>query len=347
MKIVICSMGYSGYSTSCWRALADMSGVELVVYTPETDYPYHEDILAGLNVKVLDAAMFTNVRGVCDRFVAEMPDVVTIGGWSSPAFKALAYDVRLRGVRKLMAIDSTWTGSARQVLARWALRGFVRRLDGVIVAGERGRQFARWIGFRNNQIFTSTYGYDATIFNPVLEKRLAFFKWPCQFCFVGRYVPVKGLDTLLAAYQAYRRRVAVPWELHCFGKGPIAVEGEGVVDHGFIQPKALPEALMEQGVFVFPSRHEPWGVALAEAAGAGLPLICSDAVASGIDLVRDHYNGIVFPAGNVDRLVDALVWTHEHYDDLPQMGERSQTYAGAYTPEVWATRWLDACSRRT
>lgn len=344
MKIVICSMGYSGYSTACWRALAAIPDVELTVYTPETAYPYSEDILSGLDVKVLDTATFADVRGVCDRIVSEKPNVITIGGWASPAFKALAYDARLRDVRKLVAIDSMWTGSVRQIVARWALRSFVKRLDGVIVAGERGRQFARWLGFRPEQIFSSTYGYDADLFNPIYAKRLALPEWPHCFCFVGRYAPVKGLDSLLVAYRLYRERVAKPWELHCFGKGQITIEGDGIVDHGFLQPKDLPDALTRQGVFVFPSLHEPWGVALAEAAGTGLPLICSDAVASGVDFVRDHYNGIVFPAGNANRLSDALVWMHEHFKDLPKMGNRSQSYAGAFTPEVWAARWLDVCS---
>ena len=347
MKIVICSMGYSGYSTACWRTLAGNSDVELVVYTPETDYPYKGDILAGLNVNVLDSTAFANVRSVCDQIVAEKPDAITIGGWASPAFRALAYDVRLMGVRKLLTIDSMWTGSSRQILARWALHRFVKRLDGVIVAGERGRQFARWLGFRSEQIFTSTYGYDAPIFNPVLERRLERHEWPRRFCFVGRYAPIKGLDMLLVAYDIYRRRVSYPWELHCFGKGPLALAGEGIVDHGFLQPCDLPEALEAQGVFVFPSIHEPWGVALAEAAGAGMPLICSDAVASGIDLVRNLYNGIVFPAGNAERLADALIWMHEHADILSEMGQRSQVYAGAYSPDIWAARWLDACSRGT
>ena len=162
---------------------------------------------------------------------------------------------------------------------------------------------------------------------------------------MGRYVQIKGLETLLLAYQAYRERITSPWELHCFGRGVIPVIGEGVVDHGFLQPRDLPDALAEQGVFVFPSLYEPWGVALAEAAGTGMPLICSDAVASGIDLVRNLYNGIVFPAGNVRRLTDALVWMHEHVEVLPELGRRSQSYAGAYSPEIWAARWLEACSR--
>ncbi len=346
MKIVICSMGYSGYSAACWRSLAAMPDVDLAIYTPRTAYPYEVDILAGLDAKVLDSVELADSRGFCDTIVAEKPDAITISGWALRTFMALAYDSRLRHVRKLVSMDSMWTGSFRQIAARWALRSFVKRLDGVIVAGERGRQYARWLGFSGKRIFTGVYGYDAALFNPVLEERLRLPEWPRRFCFVGRYVAIKGLETLLSAYQDYRRRVTKPWELHCFGRGPIPVKGEGVVDHGFLQPEHLPDALAEQGVFVLPSLQEPWGVALAEAAGTGLPLICSDAVSSGIDLVRNLYNGIVSPAGNVGRLTDALVWMHEHVADLPEMGRRSQAYAGAYTSEVWAVRWLDACSRR-
>lgn len=345
MKIVICNLGYSGYSAACWRALAAMPGVELAIYTPETAYPYEDDILAGLDVKVLDSSALGDVHGFCNRIVAERPEALVISGWALRAFKALAYDFQLRSVRKLVAMDSMWTGNFRQIAARWALHGYVRRLDGAIVAGERGRQYARWLGFGGRQIFPGIYGYDSALFNPVFEKRLRLPEWPRRFCFVGRYVPIKGLDTLLVAYRDYRKRVANPWDLHCFGKGTISVKGEGIVDHGFLQPDDLPEALAEQGVFVLPSLHEPWGVALAEAAGTGMPLICSDAVASGIDLVRNLYNGIVFPAGDSRRLSNALVWMHEHSGDLPELGRRSQAYAGAYTPEVWAARWMEACSK--
>ena len=345
MKIVICSMGYSGYSAACWRSLAAMPDVKLAIYTPRTAYPYEGDILAGLDAKVLDSAELADIRRFCDTIVGEKPDAITISGWALPAFKALAYDKRLQNVRKLVSMDSMWIGNIRQIVARWALHGFVKRLDGVIVAGERGRQYARWLGFSGKKIFSGVYGYDAAIFNPVLGKRLKLPEWPRRFCFVGRYVPIKGLDTLLSAYQDYRKQVTNPWELHCFGKGLISVKGEGVVDHGFLQPRDLPNALAEQGVFVFPSLQEPWGVALAEAAGTGMPLICSDAVSSGIDLVRNLYNGIVFPARDAGRLADALVWMHKHVGVLPELGRRSQSYAGAYTPEVWAARWLEACSK--
>ena len=85
-------MGYSGYATACWRALAAMPGVELAVYTPQTAYPYRDDILDGLDVKVLDATALADIRHFRDTIVAETPDAITISGWALPAFKALAYD---------------------------------------------------------------------------------------------------------------------------------------------------------------------------------------------------------------------------------------------------------------
>lgn len=345
MKIVILSMGYSGYLVACWRELIRRKGIEVSIFSPQTKYPYTSELLQGIPITVLgENEMRDNLR-VRDKVVSEKPDVVVIGGWANPAFKSVAYDSRIQA-RKVLMIDSMWTGNFRQIAAKLLLHGYVKRLDGVIVAGERGRQFARWLGFRSEQIFTSSYGYDATIFNPVLDCRLALPEWPRSFCFVGRYAPIKGLDVLLTAYREYRGRVVRPWKLHCFGGGAMSAAGEGVVDHGFLQPAELPCALARQGVFILPSYHEPWGVALAEAAGAGMPLICSDAVASGVDLIRDFYNGRVFSAGIVAQLTNALIWMHEKYDCFPEMGRRSQFYAGAYAPEIWADRWLEACSRR-
>lgn len=348
MRITICSMGYSGYWAACWCSLASVPDVALSVFTPETEYPYDRSVLDGLSVQVLPQPVFNDEKRVADMVLNQRPDAIIIAGWGSKAFKNLAFDKRMRGVRKLLLMDSMWTGSSRQVLARFALRSYVRRLDGAIVAGERGRQFARWLGFTRDQIFVSAYGYDADAFDSVYETRLES-DWPKSFCFVGRYASIKGLDCLLRAYQIYRDvKGADAWALNCFGKG--VLEGkiknaEGVVDNGFLQPHRLPDALSRQGVFVLPSVHEPWGVSLAEAAGTGLPIICSDAVASGIDCVRHMYNGYVFPAGNVERLAKGLCWAHDHYGEMPRMGKLSQNYAGAYRPGVWAERILEACSK--
>lgn len=347
MRVCICSMGYTGYAAACWRALSALPDMSLVVFTPETHHGYSLDVLSGIDVRVFSDAEFYAKgfeRRFADMVVVEKPDAVLIGGWTAGPFVHLVDVDRLSSVRKLLSIDTMWEWTPRCLLSRFRLRGFVKKLDGIIVAGERGRTFARYIGFKPSQIFTSIYGYDAEAFGGCYEKRVA--NWPRRFVFVGRFVPIKGIDTLIAAYRKYRHRFGEDaWELHCFGKGPLESqlnEVPGIVNRGFLQPKDLPAALTEAGVFVLPSIKDPWGVALAEGAGAGLPLIASDEVSSSVDVLRHMYNGCVVPAGDVDRLFHALSWMHEHYELLPEMGRRSKVYAGAYAPDVWANRILEA-----
>ena len=340
MKIAILSMGYSGYWVACWRELQRRPGVELKIYTPQTKYPYADDFLKGLNVRIFSADEMANDELVRDEVFAAEPDVLVIGGWASHAFVSTVYDNRAKSVVKIMTMDSSWEGSLRQILSRFKIHGLVRRFDAAIVGGARGRKFARWIGFKKNRIYTSIYGYDAEAFD------VARTSWPKRFCFVGRYAPVKGLSTLLAAYGAYRQKVGSDaWPLDCYGSGPLKDElakVEGVVNHGFVQPNDLPHALAQEGVFVFPSLYEPWGVALAEACGSGLPAIVSDKVTSGDDLVEDGVNGYVVKARDSLALCRALCQMHENYDKLPDMGKVSQRKAAFFAPKPWADRWLEA-----
>ncbi len=351
MRLVICNMGYAGYSAACWRELAARPGIYLHVYTPETHYHYAPNVIDGLPVTVIPDSTFLRrgfSKDLANQVLADSPDSIVIGGWSGKPFRALAFDARLSGVRKLLAFDTMWQWNLRCLLAKFKLHRLLKRIDGVIVAGERGRIFARYIGVRSEQIFTSTYGYDAEAFAECMQMRKTrHAEWPRRFVFVGRYAAVKGVDTLLSAYKLYRRRAHSPWELHCYGNGPLAEEMkgvEGVIDHGFLQPEKLPDALADAGVLVLPSLRDPWGVALAEGAGAGLPLIASAEVSSSIDLVRHLYNGVIVPAGNTERLCNALCWMHDNAETMPEMGRKSQTYAGAYTPKAWADRLLEAAT---
>ncbi|MDA7932124.1 glycosyltransferase family 4 protein, partial [Akkermansiaceae bacterium] len=112
---------------------------------------------------------------------------------------------------------------------------------------------------------------------------------------------------------------------------------EGAEDCGFVQPDALPGLMSEASAFVLPSRFEPWGVVVQEAAASSLPLICSDACGAGVHLLRDRWNGRCFPSGDAHRLAECLLWTHQQSTaEREEMGERSFELSKQYTPELWA-----------
>jgi glycosyltransferase involved in cell wall biosynthesis len=160
--------------------------------------------------------------------------------------------------------------------------------------------------------------------------------------YVGRYVEEKAIDVLLGGYSQYRESVENPWPLACCGTGPMAsaVAGAaGVTDLGFVQPAELPRILLAHGAFVFVSRFEPWGVALAEAMASGLPAICSEACGVSVELVRHLHNGLLVPTEDAGAVARGMGWMHEHYEELPEMGRRAREFAIPYSAECWARRW--------
>ena len=344
MKIVILNVGYTSYFCACWRALARRTDVELKVFAPQTGVPYSYDVSEGLSIEILSEKDRADYGSLARRVLDEKPDVIILSGWMTKWANPMLTDKRFAKIRFLPFIDTSWMASLRQLLARFALHRFVKNVDGVIVAGERGRLFARWIGFENEKIFISAYGIDTTLFASAQmpERRVK------SFLYVARYDPAKGMDTMLAAYGKYRSLVSDPWPLNCYGWGgsnELLRKAEGVNEMGFAQPRNLPEIFSNNGVYLLPSRYEPWGVSLAEAATAGMPLVCSHMVTSGVDVVRHLYNGLVFTAGDVDSLTRCLLWCHVHHDRLAQMGSLSRTYGLAYSAEAWAERiaWAAEC----
>ena len=153
---------------------------------------------------------------------------------------------------------------------------------------------------------------------------------------------MKGLDVLFKAYRRYRQSVPDPWELTCCGKGEEArmLKNEpGVLDRGFVVPELQPAVFVDHGVFVLPSRYEPWGVVINEACAAGLPVICSNACGSAVELIRPYYNGLMCKSDDVNSLTKGMVWMHKHYEDLPAMGARAADLAAPYSSKQWAKRF--------
>jgi glycosyltransferase involved in cell wall biosynthesis len=75
---------------------------------------------------------------------------------------------------------------------------------------------------------------------------------------------------------------------------------------GFRNQSELPRFFDLATVFVLPSRHEPWGLIVNEAMNARRPVIVSDDVGSGPDLIQDGVSGYIYPVGDIEALTNAL-----------------------------------------
>jgi glycosyltransferase involved in cell wall biosynthesis len=350
MRVAIVWHSVSGYMAACWRALAARMGDDLLVVTqrpdPKGTTPFDPALVKGVHIELVEPERLNDPAGVLEIVAAHRPDVIVLNGWFVPAFVALASSPKLAGAKKIMAIDRPREGWLKDHVNKLRHGSLMRRCDLVFVTGERCFQFARFLGCEEARIRRGTYGVDVDVLGAALEGRLSRPDgWPRSFLYMGRYDPEKGLDVLVDAYVRYRAGVRDPWPLVCCGRGPIGDRlrgAAGVQDRGFVQPQDQPGLLSEQGVFVLASRFDPWPLVIVESCAAGLPVVCTNACGSSVELVRAYHNGLLVATGEAGALADGLRWMHEHHAELPEMGRRGREQARAYSAQAWSVRWMEA-----
>jgi glycosyltransferase involved in cell wall biosynthesis len=355
VSAVFCWVEVNGYMASCWQALAKRAGIKVSVVAGSAgsvvaENRFGDDLVAGLDAEILDAESFGSQVRVADAVLAHKPDVVLIPGWLNPAFSALAFDRRLDHAKFIMGLDTPRLDNWRQHLARFKVGRLVDRMDQVLVTGERSWQFARrYLRVPEEKLVRGLYGVNHAVLRQAHESRSTRVGgWPKSFVFLGRMIEIKGVDVLAQAYSQYRTSVPDPWPLRCCGTGPLAGmlrAVPGIEDLGFVQPAAMPEILSQQGVFVLPSRYDPWPLVVVEACSAGLPIICSNACGSAVEVVRQQFNGLLVATGSAPALAGALRWSHEHHAELPEMGRRSLQLTEPYSAESWGAN-LEAVLRK-
>ena len=89
-----------------------------------------------------------------------------------------------------------------------------------------------------------------------------------------------------------------------------------------------------------PSRYEGWGVVVNQALGAGLPVICSDAVGAGCDLVVEEKNGMKFEAGSATGLTEKMQRFVTEPALSAKLGAASKQMAHEWLPEAGAEKWI-------
>lgn len=90
-------------------------------------------------------------------------------------------------------------------------------------------------------------------------------------------------------------------------------------------------------VFVLPSVDEPWGLVVNEAMNLAKPVVVSDRVGSGYDLVRNGENGFMVPARDADALAGALSAILSDPGLARSMGLRSRDIIDAWDFEADVT----------
>jgi glycosyltransferase involved in cell wall biosynthesis len=169
--------------------------------------------------------------------------------------------------------------------------------------------------------------------------------------YVGRLVALKQVAMLLEA--ACCLPSAERPHLILVGDGPERPRlqamtqryGLSVTFTGFLQNSDIAPLYAAADFFVLPSEHEAWGIVVAEAAAAGLPLILSDQVGAAYDLLDEDRNGFMVRHSSVVAWRKALERCLGDRHRLLEMGKRSCEIVRDWTCEQSARRFFLALQR--
>jgi len=131
----------------------------------------------------------------------------------------------------------------------------------------------------------------------------------------GRMEEQKGIPELLRTLKEVAARIPEA-HLHLIGEGHMTetyrkqAEGLGVIEqvtfHGWMDVDAIQQFISKCAVGVFPSRIESFGLSMAEAMGAGLPIVATQ-VGALPEFIEDGVTGRLVPPGNIPALYRAIL----------------------------------------
>ena len=213
----------------------------------------------------------------------------------------------------------------KSMLRRPLMGALYRLCDRLLAIGSANAAFYRAMGVPDHKIFLVPYSVDNDRFvksakltdeqRTEVRKRYNVPTDRPSVLYAAKFTPRKRPGDLLKAARRLKSETDRPFTVVMAGSGELEPELrtfcadhalDNVVFTGFVNQSELPALYAASDVFVLPSEHEPWGLAVNEAMCAGLPVVVSREVGCVADLVRDGVNGYTPAAGDIDGLARAL-----------------------------------------
>ena len=229
MRVAILWTRLSGYLNACLKELASREGVELFVshQAPVQQVPFDDKQYAWIPNRLVWQSQ-ADLAPLEEQLRAFDPEILVFSGWHVPAYRRMARELANRCWR-VMAMDNCWMATLKQRMGTLIAPWYIRPLADRSGFPESGRRLlpGGW---------DSSSAQFSGVVVPAISRRLKpctfralLMDAPCRtrFYFVGRFVPEKGVDQLVKAYQLYREKSVDPWPLVCCGAGPLRPLLEG------------------------------------------------------------------------------------------------------------------------
>jgi len=259
-----------------------------------------------------------SIQGTVRRLIStKLPDVV-IGYWVHPDGEAAVRIARLAGVPSAVIVGgSDVLLITRRHGRRRCVLDVLRATDAVVTVNQHLKETIVHLGVEPERIHVWHQGIDETVFGPAdrlsAKTRLGIPANHHALVWVGRMVPVKGLDVLLGSCAILQNQV-IDFHLYLVGDGPLKqrlvteTRERGLAPRvTFLGPKLhdeLPDWYRAADLTVLPSRSEGLPNVLRESLACGTPFVASNV--GGISEIGDDSCRILVPPEDPAALAQAI-----------------------------------------
>ncbi len=265
--------------------------------------------------------------------------------------------------RKEAWFDSQSDNSLKKVLKnlyRITTKYIEARADAILYPGVKQKEYLLQRGIPENRLFLFPYLIDDLTETPTtLVSDKLFF----TFLYVGRIIPLKGLDSLIEAFsllekeydnvrliviggpsrQKFHKENSVAYYKYCKKLANRICRNIEFI--GQVNPDMVYNYYRIADVFVQPNKKhidgqltgEGWGNVIVEAASMGIPLIATDRVASAFELIRHGESGFIVNSENlIERLFEAMKFFVQNHSVVDRFGKKSrETYERYNDPSTF------------
>lgn len=271
-------------------------------------------------------------------------DVVWIQGWALATNWLVWLSTVISGKPLLIRGESNALEEpkgAKGAAKRTILRILFSRVSGFLAIGRLNEKFYSSYGISEDRIFPVPYSVDNGFFirqagelllqRHSLRRAYGIDQELPVVLFTGKLISKKRPLDLIRAFADAQAHA--PSSLALVGDGELRQDLESYVAAraiprvhflGFRNQSEIGKLYALADLFVLPSSSEPWGLSVNEAMCFGLPVIVSDQVGSGYDLVRPGVNGYVYPNGDDAALSSCILQALASSEQLAAMGSESR-----------------------
>ena len=340
-KILFLYFELAGYFLACVNKLIELYDVDVYIVRYPVNAVAPFNFKANECIRFYEYNKFTAITLI--EFVKQLePDLLYTSGWSNKNYVAASKSIQKK-IPVVLTFDNPWLGTWKQYIASLIGPFYLPRIfTHCWVPGEPNARYARKLGFHGSQLLQGMYSADYDLFHNYYlqfkDKKQQHF--PKRFIYVGRYVELKGLRELWAAFIRLQDESPNDWELWCLGKGDLDTvfpSHEKIKNFGFVQPDKMNKFIEQTGVFILPAYYEHWGVVVHEFAAAGFPLLCTSTTSAATRFLKNKYNGFELKPKNTESILSAFRKIIALNDtELSIMAANSASLSAKITPDTWS-----------